>query len=93
MTNEEPMRELREARELRAAVLHQEGLRPRHEEEGAPMICDNCAWREGCKDRKGKHEQDCAEYFPDLDHAKPTQPGRYATLEKRLQLKKREGKA
>ena len=54
------------------------------------MNCNNCAWRDGCEDRKGKHEQDCAEYFPDLDHAKPRQPGRYATLEKRLQMKKRE---
>ena len=57
------------------------------------MICENCAWYRDCDRKTGKHRQECEEYFPDLDHAKPTQPGRYATLEKRLQLKKREGKA
>ena len=56
------------------------------------MICENCAWRNDCDRKKGKHKQECSDYFPDLTHAKPRQPGRYATLEKRLQLKKREEK-
>ena len=55
------------------------------------MICDNCAWRDACLMRTapGMHMAKCEEYFPDLQHAKPSKPGRFATLEKRLQLKKR----
>ena len=52
------------------------------------MICDQCAWRETCEIRqRGRHAAKCPEYFPDLDHAKPQQPGRFATLEKRLLAK------
>lgn len=57
------------------------------------LICDNCAWNEQCNAKKqGRHRDQCEDYFLDLHHAKPRQPGRYATLEKRLQMKKREVK-
>ena len=58
------------------------------------MNCDNCAWKSQCdvKKKQGRHRDRCEDYFPDLHHAKPRQPGRYATLEKRLQMKKREVK-
>ena len=57
------------------------------------LSCDNCAWNEQCDTKKqGRHRGRCEDYFPDLHHAKPRQPGRYATLEKRLQTKKREVK-
>ncbi len=57
------------------------------------LNCDNCAWKEQCDAKKnGRHQDRCEDYFPDLHHAKPQQPGRYATLEKRLQMKKREVK-
>ena len=55
------------------------------------MICDHCAWKDSCllRTAPGQHLVDCEEYFPDLMHAKPQKTGRYATLEKRLQIKKR----
>ena len=57
------------------------------------LNCDNCAWNEQCDAKKqGRHRDRCEDYFPDLHHAKPRQPGRYATLEKRLQMKKLEVK-
>ena len=56
------------------------------------MICDNCAWNQRCTDKQkqGRHRETCEDYFPDLTHAKPQNPGRYATLERRLLLKRKE---
>ena len=56
------------------------------------MICDNCAWKESCLmvQAVGQHRSmaKCEEYFPDLTHAKPRQPGKFATLEKRMHVRK-----
>lgn len=57
------------------------------------MNCEACAWGDQCEKKKqGRHRDRCEDYFPDLKHAKPQQTGRYATLEKRLQMNKRKVK-
>lgn len=49
------------------------------------MICDNCAWKDGCLTRKapGQHRIKCDEYYPDLSQAKARQPAKIRTPEDR----------
>lgn len=49
------------------------------------MICDNCAWRDGCEERehKGKHEGECEGFFNDYTDPKNRKPKQLRTPEDR----------